>query len=711
MSSISNQGTRRLLFILVLFILNDFAQAQNLPILNVNRRAGLEFDKFSYVNAKNLYMESFLQDSTQIEVISQIARCYLKLNNSVEAERWLKKLVETDSAQSDDIYYALAQQLSKNAKYEETAEVLRKLNEGKARDFRAESLARLDEFFASSMLYKVTSLDINSKRSDFGPMYYGDRIAYLSARQKNRWIDFNFSWDATEFLNFYSFSPGDSLDDVKPIADLNGAYHEGPGQLYDNDQKIVFTRNHVIKNKLGRQEDGISKLQLYFATRSEDESWLDIQPFEHNITSYSFGHPTINPSGDTLIFASDIPGGYGGTDLYFSVAQDSGWSVPANLGERINTQGNEMFPFLEGERLYFASDFWPGLGGLDVFVINPWGDSGKPVNLGAPINSSQDDFGLITDETFSSGYFSSDRMGNDDIYSFQSQFYTLSGVVKDLISGAPVDGSNVIFLDSLGRVFESVNTGMSNTFSINSTYTGTLIAFPVKSGLLVQDSLRIHIDPDFKGTKKIELFLFVPDLEIKILDESGQEIAQAVYYLKSIDAHKTLQPAKSEHVYEVTPGETYELFAAADGFYSKRDTFQVSGDYKGQGEHVVRLKKVVVGESIRLDHIYYDVNSADLRAESEVELDKVVGFMTDNPHLKIELGSHTDSRGSDAYNLRLSQKRAESATQYLINQGIDKTRITPKGYGESKPVNRCVNGVNCSAEEHQENRRTEIKIL
>ncbi len=163
--------------------------------------------------------------------------------------------------------------------------------------------------------------------------------------------------------------------------------------------------------------------------------------------------------------------------------------------------------------------------------------------------------------------------------------------------------------------------------------------------------------------------------------------------------------------HEVTPGETYELFAAADGFYSKRDTFQVSKTYQGNEAHEVRLKKVVVGESIRLDHIYYDVNSADLRTESEVELDKVVGFMKDNPHLKIELGSHTDSRGSDAYNLRLSQKRAESATQYLIDQGIDKKRIIPKGYGESRPVNRCVNGVSCSAEEHQENRRTEIKIL
>ena len=712
MSSKSNQRTGRLLFMLVLLTLNYFVQAQNLPILNLNRRAEVEFDKFSYSKAKDLYMESYVQDSTQVDVIGQIAKCYLKLNNSIEAERWLTKLIQSDSVQSDDIYYALAQQLSKNTKYDETADVLIKLNAGKAKDFRAESLSRLDEFFAASKFYEVTSLEVNSPSSDFGPMYYGDQIAFLSARQKNKWVISSFSWDGTEFLNFYSFSPDSVAPDVTPIAGLNSAYHEGPGQLYDKGQKIVFTRNHLIKNKLGRQEDGISKLQLYFAARTEDGRWSEVSPFEQNIPSYSFGHPTINMAGDTLIFASDMPGGFGGTDLYFCVAREAGWSVPANFGDRINTEGNEMFPFWQGQKLYFASDFWPGLGGLDLFFTSPWADSGEPVNIGAPINSSQDDFGLITGESQRSGYFSSDRSGNDDIYKFDAKFYTLSGEVKDLYSDAPIEEAEVVFLDSLGRVMDIFSTGASNSFEVNSTYSGQLTVYARKSGYLMQDSLKVVMGADFVGMQKMDLYLFVPDLEMIILDESDQVIAGAVHYLRPIAAQKPLQPLAGEDLlYGVVPGKTYELFAAADGFYSKRDTFQIPDGFAGNGQHLVHLKKVVIGESIRLDHIYYDVNSARLRVESEKELDKVVAFMTDNPHINIELSSHTDSRGTDAYNLRLSQQRAESATQYLIDQGIDKKRITPKGYGESKPVNRCVNGVNCSADEHQENRRTELVIL
>lgn len=686
-------------------------------VLNLNKRAKVAFDQYAYDQARDLYLESYRKDSSQVEVIRGLAYSYIKLNNSVEAEYWLEKLIQVEDADTDNLNYALVQQYSKNGKYDQAAVALEGLRMGEKERYRSEALSKLDEYQSTADHYGVEPVFFNSDKSDFGALYYDDTlVAFVSARAKNSWMVNRYNWDRSEYLDFYMVNPLKPTNDSlvsKPMAikTLNSAYHEGPGQLYDNNSKIVFTRNHLINNRLGRQDEGISKLQIYFAEKNKEGKWDNFYPFDQNIVNYSFGHPTITSDGDTLIFASEMPGGFGGTDLYMSVRQDSTWSVPRNLGDKINTEGEEFFPFLDGNRLYFASDTWPGVGGLDIFETE-LGSGSDPRNLGVPINSSQDDFGLITKNRGKSGYFSTDRLGGDDIFSFKAQFYTLRGKVLKKPDNQIVPDAIVTVLNESGEVIAQATSDDEGNFLLDMSEYGNLQAFSSAPGLHTKDSVSINIPVGFLGERNVQLYLDESLITIEVVDDSTlAPVDHPVYYFKQLNSKNTLTPLHGDHSYQFQPGHTYEIFATAHGYFSARDTLETSTELVESFTHQVKLKKVVVGERIRLDHIYYDLNSANLREESMEELDKVVKFLEDNAELNIELSSHTDSRGSDAYNLQLSQKRAESATNYLLSKGIEPSRIIPKGYGESKLVNRCVNGASCSAEEHQANRRTELKIL
>ncbi|MEQ9304836.1 MAG: OmpA family protein, partial [Marinoscillum sp.] len=267
-------------------------------------------------------------------------------------------------------------------------------------------------------------------------------------------------------------------------------------------------------------------------------------------------------------------------------------------------------------------------------------------------------------------------------------------------------------LNESGEVIAQATSDDKGNFLLDMSEYGNLQAFPSSPNLHTKDSVSINIPVGFLGERHVQLYLDESLVTIEVVDDSTMApVDHPVYYIKQLNSKNTLTPLLGDHSYQYQPGHTYEIFATAHGYFSARDTLETSTELVESFTHRVKLNKVVVGERIRLDHIYYDLNSAKLREESMVELDKVVKFLEDNAELKIELSSHTDSRGSDAYNLQLSQKRAESATNYLLSKGIEKSRIVPKGYGESKLVNRCVNGEPCSAEEHQANRRTELKIL
>ena len=695
---------------LTFLLLSSIGFTQIIPVTNIDKKAKIAINNHSYKRASELLLESYRNDSTNLATVQSLGLVYVNLNDSKNAEYWLQKYVKLDTAASPRTYYLLAQQLSKNEKYDEIPSILEKLSPR----FKASierSLGKEKAFKSSQSGYEVTHLNINSYQSDFAPMYYDSLIMFVSARKKQGWVPRSFNWDESSFLDYYIFYPEIGTSEVSPVESLNSGYHEGPGQLFDQGKQLIFTRNNLINgSKLGRQSDGISKLQIYFAERNGEGAWEKVTPWEHNITAYSFGHPTITQNGDTMIFVSDMPGGLGETDIYISYRTDTTWSLPQNLGEHVNTYGREMFPFLNNDQLYFASDTWPGLGGLDLFVV-PFLSDKEPQNLMAPMNSSQDDFSLITRDNGTTGYFASDRNGQDDIYNFESKFIEITVHVINKSTGEDIAGACVwIDKDQKDPKCEVTDSLGQARFRISDT--SIFKTWAASNGLIGSDTIGSNSSESLGGRRLIELEMTSPQILLRIFDEdSVTQLTDGVHYVRPLVSSQTLRPLKNEFEYLINPGEEYEVFANAKGHYAARDTFKVPNDVREVFHVDLYLKKVLKGEKITLENIYYDLNSASLRKESEKELDKLVHFMMDNEEIKIELGSHTDSRGSDSYNLELSQKRAESAVAYLLSQGIDSSRIIPKGYGETQLVNNCEDGIQCSSEEHQRNRRTEIKIL
>lgn len=501
---------------------------------------------------------------------------------------------------------------------------------------------------------------------------------------------------------------------------------------------MIFTRDNYYKGKLKASKNGTTKLNLYYAERdSVSDQWGDPQPLPFNNDEYSVGHPAISEDGLTLYFVSDMPGGKGGTDIYKSEMKDGNWGEPVNLGEPINTEGNEMFPFLNhDEELFFASNGQPGLGGLDIYVIDVIKNK-KVINLGAPINSNLDDFGLIIDKK--EGYFSSNRDGgknHDDIYSFTAERpfltnYLASGTVYDKTSKAILDNAVVKLYDEGGNLLDStysdkngkyaftVDTGKKYSIKADKEdYFPTELSFKTlnsEEGLWEND-LYLNSDYGFqligevvlKGTEEA-----VPGVQVKITDNfTGKDILTA----QTDNAGGFVNPLEDKK-----PGDrvSYQIQLQKDGYLGKNFVFNHLLKEPGP----IYLKEFVdlsmdkievgtdIGKLVDLKPIYFDLGKSNIRKDAALELDKVVKVMKENPTLQIELGAHTDSRGSAVSNEKLSDKRAKASAAYIISQGIDASRITGKGYGESQLINECADGVKCSEEQHQNNRRTEFKVV
>ncbi|RZL44544.1 MAG: flagellar motor protein MotB, partial [Pedobacter sp.] len=375
-------------------------------------------------------------------------------------------------------------------------------------------------------------------------------------------------------------------------------------------------------------------IEIYSSALDSAGNWAAPVAFKYNkIDEYSVGDPFLSTDGKWLYFVSNMPGGFGGTDLYKVERTANGWGDPVNLKE-LNTEGNERTPSIEAGHIYFSTDGRVGMGGLDVFEAKMDGDRFNGVkNLGYPFNSAQDDFAFLKISTLT-GFLSSNRdngLGDDDIYSFAKQ-------------------QELVFLLE-GRVFDKK--------------TNVLLPNAIVS-LKKLDGQTLKVQTDEKGEFKFSLER-ASDYELKGI-KTG--------YRADIDSLTTRNLAANTTI--------------------KKDLF---------------LTPIEIDTPIRIENIYYDFDKSNIRKDASIELDKVVKIMRDNPNIWIELGSHTDSRGNDQYNQWLSQSRANSAVQYIIDRGIAKNRITAKGYGENKLLNKCANGIKCSEEQHQLNRRTEFKIV
>jgi outer membrane protein OmpA-like peptidoglycan-associated protein/tetratricopeptide (TPR) repeat protein len=631
------------------------------------RRAEASHKNEQYSTASKSYEAALKDDASDNDpkAMLHLADCYYHMNRYADAEKWYSRAISSsDATDLDKKHYA--EVLKAQGKCEEANTVLDDYIKNNPHDAVAknmkESCRTAKVVTAADSLYAVNMLHMGFVGSSFSPSKYGDQLFVTANASRldggpvdeytgNGFLDlfvvtvkdsenvaFGETANADDELNL-SVVVGPSIK-VNSLSEVNTQYHEGAAIISPDGKMLFFTRSKMKNNHPVKSLDNENHLELVSA-EMVDGKWTNVTPLPFSNKDYSAGHPAMTSDGKRLYFISDMPGGYGGTDVYYSDYKKGEWSKPVNAGAAINTAGNEMFPVIRKmetgrDVLYYSSNGLAGDGGLDLFRADMNNDlPGTPEHLGSPFNSTYDDFGICFNDDGNSGYFSSNRGNNDgtdNIYAFRRR---------------PMN----IFIKAHVLYKESMMPVPQNALEVNNKKTSN------------------------------------------------------VQNLKTDDNGVVIFKADS-----LTP---YSLIASKEGYltaFKDVTTPGFSGRLSDTVDVTLLLEGIVINKAIRIENIYYDFDKSNIRPEAAVELDKIVRIMKDNPGVKIELGSHCDSRGSYAYNDALSQRRSNSAVAYIISKGISADRITAKGYGERQLLNKCSDGVPCTEEEHQWNRRTEFKV-
>jgi outer membrane protein OmpA-like peptidoglycan-associated protein len=710
------------------------------------RRGNKHFEKLAYVEAINAYERAALKGAEPREFAGHLAESYWKLRDSDKAMMWYAKAVAVPDC-SPELLYRYSEALRSSGEFDQADSWLGKYQARMGGDVRASLQSGAGSYgpeLQSASLDKVvlTSLSVNSEYAEISPMMQGGQLYFASARDVEVNTRRRHTWNNEPFLELYSgkIGPNGELTEFTELDGINTSYHESNVAFSEDGKTIYFTRNNFHDGKKQLTGDRINNLKIYSRTWA-DGMWVDEQSFPYNSNDYSIGHPSLTADGLTMFFTSDMKGGYGGTDIWMTEFTNGSWSKPTNLGPNVNTPGNEMFPFIHSSGVFFfSSDGQKGLGGMDVVYTNlEKGNSQRIKNPGAPINSGADDFGLVLNEEMTRGYFVTNRpggKGSDDIMLFDltapfGGVIALEGAIIDASNGNPLADVRVDLMDTSGGadILMSTMTDASGKYRFQleadkqyalhgslEEYRNEHVALQTE-GLKDQDTtllVDLNMYPEnalslvvsVKNSKTAELLEGV-DVEVSDLS-SGNQVLRG----------RTDEQGSIRSVLEgVVPGDEleYAVSIAKKGFAPEDRIYRRKVESIGEVMVIEDMVPIEVGgdlaKLIDIEPIYFDVSKSDIRPDAAVELDKIVGIMNEYPDMIIELGSHTDSRGSDSFNATLSDKRAKSSAAYIVSKGIAQNRITGKGYGESKLVNRCKNGVKCSKEEHQENRRTEFIII
>ena len=618
------------------------------------KKAQEQMDKYNYSKAVSILKKAAKNGKTRTEAIPLLAECYRLQRDMYNSKAWYAQAIVLSGAKPESYFY-YAQALQATGDYNKARQMFTKYSELNPSDDRGKVFAShcdsvIGPWKALKPAFEVKTLSrINTAQSDFGPAFYAGELVFASDHIINLGESNQYGWTGRGYLDIKSSSPdvpGEFWGNMDAPADFdpkfNQIFHDGPAAFSIDMNIIYFTRSFFDEAKReGKFITGL--LKIFYCTKTNSE-WGEVKPFYLNSPDYSVGHPALSTDGQTLYFVSDMPGGLGGTDIWMCKLDGDSWGPALNLGPKINTKENEMFPSVRDDGvLYFSSDGLPGYGALDIFKTNNVnGEWTTPVNIYSPINGSFDDFAIAFVPGANNGFFSSNRpggAGSDDIYAFRSlekptnlvvKPAYISGLVKDKTTMLPMPGATVfLYKPETGKV-KILKTGIDGMY--------------------------------------------------KTLIENPDEY--------------TVKAMMPNYIADCTPFPISELQPGTTTL-APRDLF---------------LDKLSLNKTFRIDNIYYDFDKYNIREDAKPELDKLVRIMKENA-INVELGSHTDCRGSFDYNDRLSQNRAESAVKYIISTGIDNNRITAKGYGEHQLTNKCADGVSCSPEEHQANRRTEFKVI
>jgi len=601
--------------------------------------------KGEYETALQEYKKILESATNKAYVNAQIGECYRLSNRIAEAAPFYKAALDLNY-KADSILFQYAFALKASGNYADAKAAFKNYSSHGGKPARVdrslkevENLNKIDELMKKKFWYEISNLEaVNTPGSEFGPVLFEDKVYFASTKGTSA----VYGATGTPFTNIFSYKVGGDATAITelPVVNQSGRHEASP--TFSKDGKLmIFARSNDGNRKTHRE------VCLYM-TRNNGTTWSEPELMTINDVDFWNGAPCLSPDGKSLYFASNRKGGKGGLDIYRSKLDESGkWGKPSNLGESINTAGDESFPMItEDGKLYFSSDGQPTIGGLDIFVASKKGDNTIVENLGTGINTVNDDFGLSL-KTPTEGYFSSNRAGgkgDDDVYYFR-------------------DGKN------------DPRTVKFNT------------------------SCQLFSRIDKEET-------MASGMNVKLLDDKGAVVGE------------TTTDAEGKFTFPMEPSKNYVFYVEKEQYLTLRQPFSTVGKAPAyeeltQKETTIDLSSKLVMDKIKLqqtfvvENINYDYDKSDIRPDAALELDKIVQFLQDNPTITIELSSHTDSRGDDTYNLKLSQKRAETSKTYIVSKGVKGVRITSIGYGETKPL--IVDAA--TEEDFQKNRRTEFKVI
>lgn len=625
------------------------------------KKANEQYEQWAYVDALNIYEKIFKRGFTSQELLEHLGNAYYFNANYASAYKHYERLFtqyENEDLESE-YYYRYAQTLQHmgmeaEAKAYYDAFTQKVGSESQIAKVRLNEVALKKQIRENSGRYdKVINLPINTPFADYGSFVHDNKLYFTSARDTGSLSKKVHTWTGAAFTSLYEYPLQADEKGKQKVKRLKGEVksilNESTTVITKDGNTMYFTRNNMKSGKRGYDQDQNTLLKIYRATL-ENGQWSNVEELSINADGFSTAHPSLSKDERTLYFASDRPGGYGKSDLWKVSLNGSTLGVPQNLGPDINTEARETFPHINGnDELYFSSDGRVGLGGLDVYgvKVRPDGSFGEVHNVGEPINSNSDDFAYYIDYNTKGGFFSSNRTGGNG---------------NDDLYG---------FLETKALPLECIQ------------------------------SLRVMV-ADSK-TRNL-----IADATVTLYDN--------LYNEKGTSSQSTNEGYIFNTDYEC--GATYRLKVEKENYIIKEETFTL-GTKTGITEEIIFLEstKIEVKKNddlfkvLKLNPIYFDYDKDNIREDAALELAKVVEVLREYPRIKIDVRSHTDSRGSDAYNLKLSHSRAKSTAEWMMMQGIDSLRITYKGYGETQLVNKCKNGIKCSDAEHEENRRSEFIVL
>lgn len=646
----------------------------------------MAYERKQFSVATDLLSKEFAKSKSRVErgqLAFMMGRSLSALGQNEKAIDWYKKAYDNAFGEDALIQYAFA--LKQDEQYTEAAKAFKDvgLETGDPITFRKEIsactiAAEWKNTPVEERAFDIESANINTSAAEYAPVFLPNGHMAFTSDRDDALGEEAYNWTGRGFSDLFVVE-GNSVKAMD--GPFNTKHNEGTISYNQDMTFAVFTRCY--------RTDSEDAHCLLMESNLVDGTWTMPQPLPFQESGVNYGQPSLNPEGDVIYFSSNHPDGWGGYDIYRVSRADDGWNEPVILPLKLNTIEDDRFPYIIADTLYFASNGLGGMGGLDIYktYIRSNGGWSSVQNLKYPINSGGDDFGYIIRSTqkagkLSEGYFSSNRKdgkGGDDIYMFTEK---VPVIPKPEIIEEPIDSTAI--LAEIKRKNEEIERAKKKHKII---------------GYVVADS---YANPDDPSSKIANSTTPIANASVNMTFDGNSynvQTDQKGYFEKEIDMDGL-----------------YQFAVSADGYLNNSTSLTVAFDKEDKSNNqklykvTVKLDKIFKNVEINLDNIYYDLNKANIREDAKPTLVELANTLNQNPQIRIQLSSHTDCRGEDAYNEDLSQRRAESAVDFLISQGVAPNRMVAKGYGETRPADSC-DCNSCTEDQHQANRRTTFKII